>query len=139
MSFFAKPIFAVWFAAFLLCADACLHVGDWLLLPGHWALLPSLLDDWPAAIFLAYGALRSERDWGLGRPYQAAAWGFNASLMFGVFIGSLEDWSSSQQAVEGWISGGAFVILVTIVFALALCGLVSTLVLTSPPWRRAEA
>ena len=138
MSFFARPIFAVWFAAFLFCADTCLHIGDWLSLPAHWASLPSLVDDWPAAIFLGYGALRGERDWALGRPYQAA-WGFNASLMFGAFIESLEGWSSSQLAVEGWISGGAFVILVTIVFALALCGLVSTLVLTNPPWRRAAA
>ena len=138
MSFFARPIFALGFAAFLVCADACLHLGDWLSLPGHWTSLPSLLDDWPAAIFLVFGAVRSRRDWVLGRPYQAAAWGFNSSLLFGSLVGSLEDWSSSQPPVEGWIPRGAFVVTVGIVFALTLCGLVSTLALTSPPWRRAD-
>ena len=139
MSFFARPIFALGFAAFLVCADGCLHCEDWLSLPGHWTSLPSLLDDWPAAIFLVYGALRSRRDWVLGRPYQAAAWGFNASLLFGSLVGILERWSSSQPSTDTGISNGAFVVIVGLVFTLTVCGLVSTLALTRPPGRRADA
>ena len=45
MSFFAKPTFALGFGAFLVCGDTCLHLGDWLALPGHWTSLPFLLGE----------------------------------------------------------------------------------------------
>jgi hypothetical protein len=85
-------------------------------------------------LFLLYGAVVSRRNWVSGRPYQAAAWGFN--LMFASFLGNLEDWSSSQATAHGWISDRALVVIIGVMLALAVCGLVSTLVSTSLPWER---
>jgi hypothetical protein len=36
MNFFARPMFAVGFGAFLVCGDTCLHLEDWLAVPQHW-------------------------------------------------------------------------------------------------------
>ncbi|PYR62636.1 MAG: hypothetical protein DMF91_06030 [Acidobacteria bacterium] len=116
MSFCAKPMFAVGFGAFLVCGDTCLH-----------------LEDWPAGFFLLYGAIVSRRNWVSGRPYQAAAWGFNSHLLFASFLANLEDWSSSHATEHGWISDRALVVIVGVMLALALGGLVSTLVSTNPP------
>ena len=133
MSFFARPMFAVGFGAFLVCGDTCLHLEDWLAVPQHWTSLPFLLDDWPAGLFLLYGAVVSRRNWVSGRPYQAAAWGFNSHLLFASFLGNLEDWSSSHATEHAWISDRALVVIVGVMLALALGGLVSTLVSTNPP------
>jgi len=116
MSFCARPMFAVGFGAFLVCGDTCLH-----------------LEDWPAGFFLLYGAIVSRRNWVSGRPYQAAAWGFNSHLLFASFLANLEDWSSSHATEHGWISDRALVVIVGVMLALALGGLVSTLVSTNPP------
>lgn len=35
MSFFARPVFAVGFGAFLVCGDTCLHLDDWFAVPQH--------------------------------------------------------------------------------------------------------
>jgi len=116
MSFCARPMFAVGFGAVLVCGDTCLH-----------------LEDWPAGFFLLYGAIVSRRNWVSGRPYQAAAWGFNSHLLFASFLANLEDWSSSHATEHGWISDRALVVIVGVMLALALGGLVSTLVSTNPP------
>ena len=133
MNFFARPTFALGFGLFLVCGDTCLHLEDWAGLPGHWASLPFLLDDWPAGLFLVYSGVRSRRNWVSGRPYQAAAWGVNAQLLFGALLGNLETWSSSQAPAHDWISDREIVAIIAVMFALALCGLASTLVSTSRP------
>jgi hypothetical protein len=134
MTFLASPILAIGFGAFLTCAETCLHFESLLALPGSWLSLP--VHDWVAGSFLVYGGVRSQRDWGTGRLYQVAAWAFNASLLCGAFFGHLEDWSTEVKA-EGWISEQAFVIIIGFLLMISLCGLVSTIMLTSPG-RRGE-
>jgi hypothetical protein len=128
MTSFASPILAIGFGAFLLCAETCLHFESLVSLPGSWLSLP--IHDWVAASFLIYGGVKSRRDWGTGRPYQIAAWAFSASLLCGAFFGHLEEWPASSAA-EGWISERAFVIIIGFLFAISLCGLLSTIRLKS--------
>jgi hypothetical protein len=127
MTFFASPILAIGFGAFLACAETCLHFESLLALPGSWLSLP--IHDWIAGSFLIYGGVRSRRDWGTGRLYQGAAWAFNVSLLCGAFFSHLEAWSAEVQA-EDWISDRALMIIISLLLAVALCGLVSTLVVT---------
>jgi hypothetical protein len=131
MSFFANPILAIGFGAFLLCAETCLHIESLLALPGSWLSLP--IHDWVAGCFLLYGGVRSQREWSTGRLYQLAAWAFNASLLCGAFLGHLEDWSAGTLA-EGSIPERALVIIIGFLFAISLCALVSTMTVTSR-WR----
>jgi len=134
MTSFASPILAIGFGAFLMCAETCLHFESLLGLPGSWLSLP--IHDWVAGSFLIYGGVKSQRDWGTGRLYQVAAWAFNVSLLCGAFFGHLEDWSAEVPA-QGWISERALVIIIGFLFAISLCGLVSTMAVTSP-WRGDE-
>lgn len=78
--------------------------------------------------------MRSERDWRTGRLYQVAAWSFTVSLMCGALFGHLEDWSS-QAPAEGWISERALLMIIGLLLAVSVGGLLSTMVLTSPPPR----
>jgi len=133
MSIFALPIVALGFGAFLLCAETCLHFESLLSLPKSWLSLP--IHDWAAGLFLVYAGVRSRRDWVSGRPVQAAAWAFNLSLLYTAFVGHLESWSSHVPD-EGWIPERVLVSIIGVLFAVALCGLVSTLLLTNPSWRR---
>jgi hypothetical protein len=118
MSVFAKPIFALGFGVFLALAETARR---W----GNWPYLPFLLDDWVAGLFLVYGAVRSRRDWASGRPYQAAGWAYTSGMMYMSFFGHLEHWSHPPEA--GWVPHGALVGIIGLLFALALCGLGSTL------------
>ena len=133
MTFFARPIVALGFGAFLLCGETCLHFDSLLSLPANVFSLP--IHDWVAGVFLLYGAARSRRDWVSGRPYLVAAWAFNLSLLGGAFWGHLEGWSS-QLPEEHWISEPVLLTIIGVLSLLALCSLVSTLVLTSPPNHR---
>jgi hypothetical protein len=136
MTWLARPIVAIGFGAFLVCAETCLHFESFLSLPQSWLSLP--IHDWVAGCFLIYGGVRSNRDWRTGRLYQLAAWAFNASLMCGAFFAHLEEWSSNVPA-DGWISAGAFLIIIGVLFAVSVGGLVSTIALTSPPPHDAPA
>jgi hypothetical protein len=135
MNFFARPFFACAFGAFLVCAETCRHIDSFRALPASWLSLP--LHDWAAGFFLVYAGLRSQRDWVGGRPYQIAAWAFNASLLCGAVLAHLEDWGA-QVPEEDWIPERLLVGLIGVLFALSLGGLVSTLALTNPPRRRGE-
>jgi hypothetical protein len=128
MTFFASPILAIVVGAFLICAETCLHFQSLLALPGSWLSLP--IHDWVAGSFLIYGGVRGQRDWGTGHLYQVAAWAFNVSLLCGAFFGHLEDWSTEVPA-EGWISERPLVTIIGFLLTISLCGLVSTIMLTS--------
>jgi len=128
MTFFANPILAIGFGAFLLCAETCRHFESLLALPGSWLSLP--IHDWVAGCFLVYGGVRSQREWSTGRLYQLGAWAFNASLLCGAFLGHLEDWSAGAPA-EDWISERPLVIIIGFLFAISVCALVSTMMVTS--------
>jgi hypothetical protein len=114
----ASPILALGFGIVLALAET---VRRW----GHWPFLPFLLDDWIAGLFLVYGAVRSRRDWDTGRPVQAAAWAFTSGMLYMSFFGHLEHWSKPLET--GWVPHDALVAIIGLLFALALAGLVGTL------------
>ena len=124
MIFFAKPILAMTFGAFLICAETCRHFDGILALPGNWASLP--IHDWVAGAFLVYGGVRSRRDWSKGHVFQVAGWAFCASLFVGAFFTYLEDWSAAIPS-EDVISERAMLIVIGALLAVSLCGLVSTI------------
>jgi hypothetical protein len=130
MAFFAQPAFALAFGLFFFCAETCLHLGDILASPTEWLAWP--LYDWAAGLFLVYAAVRSQREWSGGRATQAAAWGFNASLLFGAFVGMLEEFVSGQ-AEAGLFSPVTFLVLVALMLVLALLGLLTTLAAKASP------
>jgi hypothetical protein len=116
------------FGAFLICAEACLHFETLLALPGSWLSLPFY--DWAAGAFLIFAGVRSHRDWGSGHLYQVAAWAFSVSLLFGAFFGFLAE-SPAEAPAENLISDLALTIIVGFLFALSLCGLASTMAVSS--------
>lgn len=124
MTFFARPMLAIGFGAFLICTETCRHFESLLALPGSWVSLP--IHDWVAGTLLVYGGGRSRRDWGTGHAYQVAGWAFCASLLVEAFSGHLEDWLANVPAEDG-ISERALVIIIGALLAVSLCGLVSTI------------
>ena len=60
MSFLAKPLVALGFGAFFLCAATCTHFDE---LGSPLSLAP----DWAAGLFMVGGAVVSRRDWSDGR------------------------------------------------------------------------
>ena len=118
MNLLASPQLALGFGIFLALAETCRRFGNW-------PFLPFLLDDWIAGLLLVYGAVRANRDWPSGRPFQAAGWGFTSGMLYMSFFGHLEHWSDPQEA--GWVPHGALVAIVGFLFTLAVAALVSTL------------
>src|SRR5262245_60237942 len=115
MTFFAKPAVAVVFGAFMLCAETCDHFGeivrlDWLNMPFH---------DWTAAgLLIAVGAVHR-------RDFQAIAWAFMLSLLFGAFFGHFAEWLA-PSGPDAWIPERiVFPILIALI-VIAVIGLVST-------------
>ena len=122
MRFFARPALALGFGAFFACAELCLHAGDVIAL--DWLSMPFY--DVAAASFLVYGAWRSRTDWVGGRPYQAAGWAFNASLLYSAFSGLLEEWP--LPAADGsWLPDRVLFVIVGVMTTVALGGLWGTL------------
>ena len=125
MTFLAKPSVALGFGAFFLCAATCAHFDEVTTTP------LSLGPDWAAGILLVGGAVISGRDWSSGRPYQIAAWAFMVSLLFGSFLGNLQDWVShtpnAGSAGLVSLSEGPYFTIVSLLFVLALGGLISSL------------
>ena len=60
------------------------------------------------------------------RQYQAVAWGFMLSLLFGALLSQLQEWLTPPNDVEWGISEGAFLAIILTLVVIALCGLVST-------------
>ena len=124
MTALAAPMLAIVFGAFILCAETCLHF-EGIVHASAWTDFP--LHDWFAGGLLVYGGWRARREWGPGRPYQAAGWGFMSSLLVAAFDAHWEDWTLSQSSTDEWLSPRAFVIILAALAALALGALASTL------------
>ncbi len=80
-----------------------------------WTDLP--FHDWLAGGFLVYSGVVARRDWGQGRPYQAAAWGFMMGLLVAAFFAHLDDWASDR----------AFVVVLGALVGISTGALASTL------------
>jgi hypothetical protein len=129
MRLFAKPAVALGFGAFFLCAATCADFDQVIDMP------LSLVPDWTAGVLLIGGAVISGRNWRKGCRYQIAAWAFMVSLLFGSFLANLQDWVSHSPDATGTtglvaLSQGTYVVVVGLLLALALVGLVSSLVTT---------
>jgi len=124
MTFLARPLVALGFGAFFLCAATCAHFDEIGTAP------LSLGPDWAAGIFLVGAAVVSRRDWNSGRTYQIAAWAFMASLLFGSALGNLEEWmSNAPDGSSGLVSlpRGPYVAIVSVLFLVSLAGLIASL------------
>ena len=125
MTLLARPSVALGFGAFFLCAATCAHFDDAVAMP------LSLVPDWAAGVLLMGGAMVSVRDWGNGRPYQIAAWAFMVSLLFGSVLGNFQEWHAHtpEPGSSGLVSlaEGPYLAIVTILFLVALGGLISSL------------
>lgn len=116
MTFLAKPSTAVMFGAFMFCAETCNHFDsitrlEWLNMPLH---------DWTAAgLLIAVGGVHR-------RDYQATAWAFMLSLLFGAFFGHFAEWLGPTEP-DGWIPQRIVFPMLIVLVAIAFLGLVSTL------------
>jgi len=120
----AKPVIAIVFGAFMLCAETCLHAESWLNVRTQWPDLP--FHDWAAGGFLLTAGILSQRDWSRRWPYQAVAWGFMLSLLVGALFGHFAEWLTPPDTVE-WFSEGTFLVLIVALTAIALGALMVTL------------
>jgi hypothetical protein len=126
VNYFAKPGVAIAFGAFMLCAETCLHADSFFAADGTAFELP--IYDWTAGVFLLTAGVMSQRSWTLTRrQYQAVAWAFMLSLLFGAFVSYVQEWLTPPNVVEWSISEGGFVAILFMLVITAVCGLVSTL------------
>ena len=116
-AFFARPVFAIAFGGFILCAETCLHLEEILHSPA-WLDLP--IYDWLAGLFLVLSGIAGRL------RYRIAAWSFMCSLLTGAFLEHLAGWSAPPQADE-WISGRAFISVLGVLIMLSMCGVAATL------------
>jgi hypothetical protein len=126
MQWFAKPMVAVSFGAFMLCAETCLHADAFLQAASQPLELP--IYDWLAGGFLVAAGLMSRRQWTLTRvQYQSAAWAFMLSLLTGALINHLAEWLAPPAEPPAWgISETGFLVIIVALTVTAACGLVST-------------
>jgi hypothetical protein len=125
VTYFARPGVAIAFGAFMLCAETCLHAESFLAVGATPFELPFY--DWTAGAFLLTTGVLSQRSWSLSRrQYQAVAWGFMLSLLFGALLSQLQEWLTPPYDVAWGISEGAFFAIILTLVVIALCGLVST-------------
>ena len=83
--------------------------------------------DWTAGVFLLTTGVLSQRSWSLSRrQYQAVAWGFMLSLLFGALLSQLQESLTPPDDVAWGMSEGAFLAIILTLVVIALCGLVST-------------
>lgn len=126
MRHFAHPGIAIAFGAFMLCAETCLHAESFLSAGATTFALP--LYDWTAGVLLLTAGILSRRARTISRrQYQAVAWAFMLSLLFGALISHVEEWLTPPHVAEWGISEGAFVGIIFALALVALIGLVSTL------------
>jgi hypothetical protein len=124
--YFASPGVAIAFGAFMLCAETCLHAESFMAAGATSFELP--IYDWTAGVFLLTAGVMSQRAWTLSRrQYQAVAWAFMLSLLFGALMSFVQEWLTPPNVVEWGISEGGFVGIILALTVIALCGLVSTL------------
>ena len=120
---FAKPIVAIIFGAFILCAETCLHFES-IIQPASLLDLP--WHDWAAgAMLLHAGIVRRARRL-RGHVYLAAAWGFMTSLVGAAVLAHAEELSAPSSPDE-WIPAPAFFAILFILFLVSTSALIATI------------
>src|SRR5262245_7539815 len=121
----ARPIVALFFGAFFLCAASCVNFDYIVSSPLE------VVPDWAAGGLLVGGALVSHRNWTNGRVYQIAAWAFMTSLLFASMVGNLDAWLAEPPATHTTgvvpMSQGTYLAWVAALFLLSLIGLIASL------------
>jgi hypothetical protein len=125
VAFLAKPIVALGFGAFFFCGFLCTHFDEITTSP-----LPTA-PDWVVGAFLLIGGFASRRDWTNGYAYQVAGWAAMASLLFGSVVGNFEAWRAEPLGADTGdivsMSQGSYLAAVSLLFVLALGGLIASL------------
>jgi hypothetical protein len=85
---------------------------------------PFWLDDWAIGLLLLYGAWRTRKDVGDGRPALAAAWGFACGMAYMSFFSQLAE---LDRADPSGVAATTVVAVKGVAFALAIAALVATL------------
>jgi hypothetical protein len=130
MQYFGKPVVAIGFGAFFLCAGTCLHGEEILHFAGQPFALPWY--DWSAGGLLLGAGVLTQRAWTFTRrQYQAVAWAFMVSLLFGALISAVEEWLTAPNTVEWGISEGGFVAIISVMILIGVSGVVGTI--RTPP------
>jgi hypothetical protein len=120
VSVFARPVLAVVFGAFIICAETCLHFESlagavWLDMPWH---------DWFAGGWLVVAGWRSQTP----SPSLTAAWAFMLSLLVAAFFGQMAEWwMPSSGPSNGWLSEGTLLAALSGLTATAACAVIVTL------------
>ena len=120
MELFARPIVAIVFGAFIVCAETCLHfdslaAGNWLDMPWH---------DWIAGVWLTIAGMRNHHP---SQVRLAAPWAFMLSLLVGALFGLWGQWPTAVQPSEEWLSAATLLWIVTALSTIALVALLETL------------
>lgn len=121
--FMSRPILAIVFGAFILCAETCLHFESiagavWLDVPWH---------DWIAGGWLIAAGLLAQKRGSAGQ-FLAAPWAFMLSLLVGAFFGHLAEWwTGTADAPADWLSETALLSILTGLMVVAACAVIGTL------------
>jgi len=120
---FAKPIVAIIFGAFILCAETCNHFES-IIQP------ESLLDlpwhDWVAGALLLHAGVVQRAKRSRGHVYLAAAWGFMASLLGAAVLAHSEGLSASSSP-DDWIPAPVFFGILVVLFLVSAFALIATI------------
>ncbi len=121
MELFARPVVAVAFGVFIVCAETCLHfeslvAADWLDMPWHnW-----IAGGWLIVAGTSVGTHSS-------RVRLAAPWPFMLSLLVGALFGLWGEWRAGTDASDDWLSVGTLLSVVIGLMGIAIFALVGIL------------
>ena len=122
-SFFARPVVAIAFGAFIICAETCRHF-EGIVQP------ESLLDvpwhDWAAGALLVHAGIIRRTNPSRAHAYLAAAWGFMTSLLAGAVVAHAEELSAPSSPDE-LIPAPVFLSILVGLLLVAVSALVSTI------------
>lgn len=120
---FSQPALAIFFGAFILCAETCLHFES---IVGPESFLDLPWHDWVAGAMLLHAGIVRRRDPARGQVYLAAAWGFMTSLLGGAVVAHAEE-LSVRPSPEEWIPVQVFFGILIALLLVSGAALVATI------------
>ena len=122
-SFFARPVVAIAFGAFIICAEACRHF-EGIVRPESWLDVP--WHDWAAGAMLVHAGIIRRTNHLRAHAYLAAAWGFMTSLLAGAVVAHAEELSVPSSPDE-WITAPVFLSILVGLLLVSASALISTI------------